>query len=96
MEALRDRTVKIDVPYVTRLSDEIKIYEKDYNSVKVKGKHIAPHTIEMAAMWAVLTRLEEPKHAATREEHEPRRARKGVTNQENGQPGDLWTEPSGG
>jgi serine protein kinase len=63
MEALRDRTVKIDVPYVTRLSDEIKIYEKDYNSRKVKGKHIAPHTIEMAAMWAVLTRLEPPNNA---------------------------------
>ncbi len=55
MEALRDRTVKIDIPYVTRLSDEIQIYEKDYNSRKVLGKHIAPHTIEMAAMWAVLT-----------------------------------------
>ncbi len=63
MEALRDRTVKIDVPYVTRLSDEIKIYEKDYNRATVLGKHIAPHTIEMAAMWAVLTRLEEPKNA---------------------------------
>jgi serine protein kinase len=64
MEALRDRTVKIDVPYVTRLSDEIKIYEKDYNAQKVKGKHIAPHTIEMAAMWAVLTRLEPPNNAS--------------------------------
>ncbi len=63
MEALRDRTVKIDVPYVTKLSDEIKIYEKDYNSQKVKGKHIAPHTIEIAAMWAVLSRLEPPKNA---------------------------------
>lgn len=63
MEALRDRTVKIDVPYVTTLSNEIRIYEKDYNSTTVKGKHIAPHTIEMAAMWALLTRLEEPKHA---------------------------------
>jgi serine protein kinase len=63
MEALRDRTVKIDVPYVTILKNEIKIYEKDYNSKTVKGKHIAPHTIEMAAMWAILTRLEEPKHA---------------------------------
>ncbi|MFL5327352.1 MAG: PrkA family serine protein kinase [Gemmataceae bacterium] len=63
MEALRDRTVKIDVPYVTRLADEIKIYEKDFNPDKVKGKHIAPHTIEIAAMWAVLTRLEQPKHA---------------------------------
>ncbi|MCA1693435.1 MAG: serine protein kinase [Actinobacteria bacterium] len=63
MEALRDRTVKIDVPYVTRLSDEIQIYEKDYNGRKVRGKRIAPHTLEVAAMWAVLTRLEEPKNA---------------------------------
>ena len=63
MEALRDRTVKIDVPYVTTLENEIRIYEKDYNRNTVKGKHIAPHTIEIAAMWAILTRLEEPKHA---------------------------------
>src|SRR3989454_227350 len=63
MEALRDRTVKIDIPYITKLSEEIKIYEKDYNPERIRGKHIAPHTIEMAAMWAVLTRLEEPKKA---------------------------------
>jgi serine protein kinase len=63
MEALRDRTVKIDVPYVTTLANEIRIYEKDYNKTTVPGKHIAPHTIEMAAMWAILTRLEEPKNA---------------------------------
>lgn len=63
MEALRDRTVKIDVPYVTRLKDEIRIYEKDFNAERVKGKHIAPHTIEIAAMWATLTRLVQPKHA---------------------------------
>jgi serine protein kinase len=63
MEALRDRTVKIDIPYVTRLKDEIRIYEKDFNPDRVKGKHIAPHTIEIAAMWAVLTRLVQPKHA---------------------------------
>jgi serine protein kinase len=61
MEALRDRTVKIDIPYITKLTEEIKIYKKDYNNVSIKGKHIAPHTIEMAAMWAVLSRLEEPK-----------------------------------
>jgi serine protein kinase len=63
MEALRDRTVKIDVPYVTRLRDEVRIYEKDFNADRVKGKHIAPHTVEIAAMWAVLTRLVQPKHA---------------------------------
>jgi serine protein kinase len=61
MEALRDRTVKIDIPYISRLDEEVKIYERDYNSHKIRGKHIAPHTLEMAAMWGVLTRLEEPK-----------------------------------
>ncbi|MCW8131399.1 MAG: serine protein kinase [Planctomycetota bacterium] len=60
MEAFRDRTVKIDIPYNVRLTDEINIYSRDFNKEKVK-KHIAPHTIEMAAMWAVLTRLEAPK-----------------------------------
>ena len=54
---------KIDIPYVTHLSDEMRIYEKDYNPDKVRSKHIAPHTIEIAAMWAVLTRLEEPQKA---------------------------------
>ena len=63
MEALRDRTVKVDVPYITRLHDEVKIYEKDFNPTRIQGRHIAPHTIEMAAMWAILTRLEPPKHA---------------------------------
>ncbi|MBI2875746.1 MAG: serine protein kinase, partial [Candidatus Tectomicrobia bacterium] len=63
MEALRDRTVKIDIPYITRWSDEVKIYQKDYGMNRIRGKHVAPHTLEMAAMWAVLTRLEEPKKA---------------------------------
>ena len=61
MEALRDRTIKIDIPYITKLHEEIKIYEKDFAQQKVKGKHIAPHTLEVAAMWAVMTRLEDPK-----------------------------------
>ena len=60
MEALRDRTIKIDVPYITKWHEEAKIYAKDFNSRRV-AKHIAPHTLEMAAMWAVLTRLEQPK-----------------------------------
>ena len=63
MEALRDRTVKIDVPYITRLDNEVKIYQKDFNSDRIPHVHIAPHTIEMASMWSVLTRLEEPKKA---------------------------------
>ncbi len=61
MEALRDRTIKIDIPYITKLSSEIKIYQKDFSTERLRGKHVAPHTLEVAAMWAVLTRLEEPK-----------------------------------
>jgi len=63
MEAFRDRTIKIDVPYNVVLEDEMRIYTKDFNKEKVRGLHIAPHTIETAAMWAVLTRLQEPKKA---------------------------------
>ena len=59
MEAFRDRTIKIDVPYCVCLQDEIRVYEKDFGAVR--GIHVAPHTIEIAAMWAILTRLEEPK-----------------------------------
>jgi serine protein kinase len=63
MEALRDRTVKIDVPYITRLDQEVKIYQKDFNSETIPHMHIAPHTLDVASMWAILTRLEDPKKA---------------------------------
>ncbi|GMU35145.1 MAG: hypothetical protein AMXMBFR20_30170 [Planctomycetia bacterium] len=63
MEAFRDRTIKIDIPYNVILDQEIRIYEKDFNKERIRAMHIAPHTIETAAMWAVLTRLEEPKKA---------------------------------
>ncbi len=61
MEAFRDRTIKIDIPYNIRLEDEIKIYQKDFGEQRIRNIHIAPHTLEVAAMWAVLTRLDEPK-----------------------------------
>src|SRR5205823_10365157 len=54
---------KIDIPYNIRLSDEIKIYQKDFSPERIKSIHIAPHTLEVAAIWAILTRLEEPKKA---------------------------------
>jgi len=60
MEAFRDRTIKIDVPYNVRLDDEIKIYLKDFGPERVKGMHIAPHTIEVAAMCLSLRRLASP------------------------------------
>lgn len=60
MEALRDRTVKIDVPYLLRWSDEIKVLSQDYGEGKVR-QHVAPHTLEIAALWAILTRLLDDK-----------------------------------
>ena len=61
MEAFNDRTRKIDIPYVLRESDEEKIYRKFFGkTTRVAGKHIAPHTLHMAALWAILTRLDEP------------------------------------
>jgi len=60
MEAFRDRTTKIDVPYTLKWSEELKILEKDYGPNKVK-QHIAPHTLEIAALFSVLTRLMDDK-----------------------------------
>ena len=60
MEAFRDRTTKIDVPYTLKWSEELQILEKDYGPGKVK-QHIAPHTLEIAALWSVLTRLADDK-----------------------------------
>jgi serine protein kinase len=57
MEALRDRILKIDIPYLTKLDHEERIYE---NLFRRAAHRIAPHTIHVAAMWAILTRLEEP------------------------------------
>ncbi|MFZ5353075.1 MAG: PrkA family serine protein kinase [Bacillota bacterium] len=55
-EAILDRIVKIEVPYCLELNEEIKIYEKILKKSSFNA-HIAPHTIEVAAMFAVLSRL---------------------------------------
>jgi serine protein kinase len=60
MEALKDRTVKIDVPYLLKWDDEIKVLEQDYGPNRVR-QHVAPHTLKIAALWAVLTRLQDDK-----------------------------------
>jgi serine protein kinase len=60
MEALRDRTIRVDVPYLTKHSDEIKVLEQDFGKGKVR-QHVAPHTVEVAAMWSTLTRLKVDK-----------------------------------
>lgn len=61
MEALRDRTVRVDWPYVLRISDELEVLKQDYNPQKVR-QHIAPHTLEMAALFGVISRLNTEKN----------------------------------
>ncbi|EIW19787.1 MULTISPECIES: PrkA family serine protein kinase [Pelosinus] len=55
-EAILDRIVKVEVPYCLELDEEVKIYQKILRSSSFDA-HIAPHTIEMASMFAILTRL---------------------------------------
>jgi serine protein kinase len=52
-----DRIVVVKVPYNLRLSEEVKIYTKIINHSDYHA-HIAPHTLEVASMFALLSRLE--------------------------------------
>jgi serine protein kinase len=62
-EALQDRIILVKVPYNLRVSDEVRIYEKLLRQSNLHGVHIAPHTLQTAATFAVLSRLEESKKA---------------------------------
>ena len=63
-EALQDRIILVRVPYNLRVSQEERIYDKLLNQSDIlRNVHIAPNTLKVAAMFAVMTRLEEPKRA---------------------------------
>jgi serine protein kinase len=62
-EALQDRIILVKVPYNLRVSDEVKIYEKLLGQSALKDVHIAPYTLRIASVFAILTRLEESKKA---------------------------------
>src|SRR5215216_4253344 len=61
-EALQDRIILVKVSYNLRVSEEERIYDKLlHQSEALRNVHLAPHTLKVAAMFAVMTRLEEPK-----------------------------------
>ncbi|MFL6333661.1 MAG: protein prkA, partial [Pyrinomonadaceae bacterium] len=63
-EALQDRIILVRVPYNLRVSQEERIYDKLLKQSEIlRNVHIAPNTLRVAAMFAVMTRLEEPKRA---------------------------------
>jgi serine protein kinase len=63
-EALQDRIIMIKVPYNLKVTQEERIYDKLLKqSQALRNIHLAPNTLKIAAMFAVMTRLEEPKKA---------------------------------
>ena len=60
MEAFNDRTKRIDFPYVLEYEQEAEIYRKMLRNADVPDMHIEPHAMEMAGLFGVLTRVEEP------------------------------------
>jgi len=56
-EAILDRIVVVKVPYNLRLTEEVKIYQKIIRHSDFRA-HVAPHTLEIASMFAILSRLE--------------------------------------
>lgn len=57
--SFKGRIELVTCPYLLRVSEEKAIYE-DQIPRALRGLHIAPHALELAARWAVLTRLEPP------------------------------------
>jgi serine protein kinase len=60
MEAFNDRTKRIDFPYVFQYDEEANIYRKMLQNADVPDTNVEPHTLEMAGLFGVLTRMEEP------------------------------------
>src|SRR5690625_2557594 len=62
-EALRDRMIAVRIPYNLKVDDEVRIYKKLLAQGSLSDVHIAPHTLEVVSMFAVLTRLEDSETA---------------------------------
>jgi serine protein kinase len=67
-EAMIDRMFVVKVPYNLQVSQEVRIYEKliqqsqwSDETQDLSKVHIAPHSLRVAAMFAVLSRLKPPK-----------------------------------
>jgi serine protein kinase len=63
-EAFIDRINIVKVPYVLRVSEERRIYQKLIDNSSLAHAHCAPGTLEMLAQFSVLTRLKEPQNSS--------------------------------
>jgi predicted Ser/Thr protein kinase len=60
-EALIDRMIVCRLKYNLKVDSEIEIYKKLLAHGDTGEIHIAPHTLKVASMFAILSRLEDPK-----------------------------------
>lgn len=60
-EALHSRIIVMPIPYNLKVSQEERIYEKMIKESDMNHVHIAPHALRAAAIFSILTRLEDPK-----------------------------------
>ncbi|AMM91894.1 PrkA family serine protein kinase [Peribacillus simplex] len=60
-EALHSRIIVMPIPYNLKVTEEEKIYEKMIHESDVSDVHIAPHTLRVAAIFSIMTRLKDPK-----------------------------------
>lgn len=63
-EAFIDRINIVKVPYVLRISEELKIYQKLIDNSSLTQAHCSPGTLKMLAEFSVLTRLKEPQNSS--------------------------------
>ncbi|GGB46535.1 protein prkA [Virgibacillus dakarensis] len=60
-EALHSRIIVMPIPYNLKVSEEERIYQKMINESDMRHVHIAPHALRVAAIFSILTRLEDSK-----------------------------------
>ncbi len=62
-EAFIDRVYIVKVPYCTRVSEEIHIYEKLLENSSLSEAPCAPDTLRMLAQFSILSRVIEPENS---------------------------------
>ncbi len=63
-EAFIDRVYIVKVPYCTRLTEEVHIYEKLLENSSLNESPCAPDTLNMLAQFTVLSRIKEPENSS--------------------------------
>ncbi|WP_020682232.1 PrkA family serine protein kinase [Marinobacterium rhizophilum] len=63
-EAFIDRVYIVKVPYCTRVSEEVRIYEKLLENSSLSEAPCAPDTLNMLAQFTTLSRIKDPENSS--------------------------------